>query len=190
MTATTPTVGNHCRHWSANIRTTKCSTDSGFQIRHECQELLAGGATDRPDRPAVVHDDDLVGQSRSVEVMSDHDNHLACVCHVPQSLQYDAGALGVQRPRRLVGEDDALSPCDCAAQRRALLLAAGQRASRCLATMAEPEGLDELGDQTMRRRSVVEPERQLDVLPRCGSSARRSVKEGGRRWGVPRWRAN
>lgn len=137
---------------------------SGPETRHDAQQLLAGGAADGVNGAAIVHHDDGIGEGCGLQIVGDHDDHLPLVCHLPQCVQDDTGALGIQRSCRFVGEDDARASRQSPTQRGPLLFAAGECPRWCTASMAETERLDEVADRVVGHLRPIKLEWKRDVL--------------------------
>src|SRR5438067_1558208 len=76
---------------------------------------------------AVAHLDDAAAHGGGLRVVRDHDDGLVeAVVHLLKHVQDDGRVLGVEVPRRLVGEDECGLGDDGAGERHALLLAAGK----------------------------------------------------------------
>ena len=137
---------------------------SRFRIGHELQQFLAGTAAKMSHGSAVVHDHDPVRRGGRVEIVGDHDDHLSLIGHSPEGFENDLRALRIQSTRRLVREHDTGVACERPAERCSLLFTTGEQAGWCAAATAQAERLDEVPDQVMGCRFVVEQERKSNVL--------------------------
>src|SRR5579872_2360662 len=135
---------------------------------------LAAGKLDGARRrrfadAAVIDGDDAVGKIEEAAVMGDDDDGAPLLAGEVTEEPHDApSGDGIERRRRLVGENDAGRTGKGSGDRNALLLAAAQIGGVGIGLLAQGDLLQQLerGGGAMAALHAFEVERDLDVLPR------------------------
>src|SRR5689334_2402644 len=94
--------------------------------------------------PAVAHEHDAVAGVGDLAVVGDEQDRLAVRVEAAEQLEDLVAALGVERARRLVGEQQRRLVGERTRDREALALTAGEDAGRILRLLREPEQVEQV----------------------------------------------
>src|SRR3954454_5991070 len=128
--------------------------------------LVSGRATAFLEDPPVEHVDDPAREVGMRRRVGDHDHRRALLIELAEHPHHLFAMSGVEVARRLIGQDQLGLTDQCASDRDALLLAAGQLSRTMLRAVRNPDLVEDSLDALLAfgRRVIVIKQGKLDIL--------------------------